>query len=363
MSLLIFITILVALIWVHELGHFSAAKFFGIRVDEFAIGFPPRLLRVQWGETAYTFNLLLLGGFVKIHGEDPGAAGSDPCSMANKSRTIQAIVIVAGIVMNLLFGWLALSAGYMAGTPVGGDYAGAGEVRNKAVTIVYVMPNSPAARAGVATGDTIVRVVSGSGEVVPAVGKRGEDVQQFISAHQDESLIFITARKGVESSVLVKPEEGLVEGKKAVGIVMDDVGILQLPPHLALVQGASATYDLTITTAHGLFGFLGQVLRGAAQWSDVSGPVGIVGVGSSAVREGFAAAAGITALISINLAIINLLPIPGLDGGRLLIIAIEGTLRRALSPRVINRLSLTGLALVILLMLVVTYHDVARLLG
>src|SRR3989338_5679100 len=104
MSLFIFIAILVALIWVHELGHFVAAKFFGIRVDEFAIGFPPRLLRIKYGETEYTFNLLLVGGFVRIHGEDPGTDARDPRSMASKPRLVQAGGLGAGVAMNLMVG-------------------------------------------------------------------------------------------------------------------------------------------------------------------------------------------------------------------------------------------------------------------
>lgn len=363
MSLLIFIAILIALIWVHELGHFSAAKLFGIRVDEFAIGFPPRLLRVKYGETEYTFNALLVGGFVRIHGEDPGTAAHDRRSMANKPRTVQALVVAAGILMNLLFGWLVLSAGYVAGMPVSADHAGAGTPKDVQVQVVYVLPNSPASKSGFMQGDTLKKVSAASGELTVVPGTHGEEVQNFIAAHQDESLVFTIARDGAESNFLVKPEEGIVEGKKAVGIQMADVGILQLPIHLALLQGLYSAYDLTLSTAQGLGLFLSQLVMGQAQWSQVAGPVGIAGAGAGAVQEGFAAAALITALISINLAIINLLPIPGLDGGRLLIIAIEGVLRRPISPRVITAMTLAGFALVISLMIAVTYHDITRLIG
>src|SRR6185436_17195177 len=117
MALLIFIAILIVLIWVHELGHFSVAKLFKVRVDEFAIGFPPRLFSRVWGETRYSLSLILVGGYVKIFGENPGEGQGDPRALTSKNRGIQAAVMLAGIAFNLLFAWLALSAGYMYGLP------------------------------------------------------------------------------------------------------------------------------------------------------------------------------------------------------------------------------------------------------
>ena len=361
MFLLIFILILVALIWVHELGHFVAAKLFGIRVDEFAIGFPPRLLRVRLGETDYTFNLLLVGGFVRIHGEDPGTAAHDKRSMANKPRLVQAAVIVAGVVMNVLFGWLALSAGYMAGAQMVPGTAAFGEVRDAQATITQVLPGSPAQKVGLAAGDKIESLQTGAQPVKQI--QSAEQATGYIAEHQNESLVVTVLRNDEERVFVAKPEEGFAPGKKALGISMADVGVLQLPPHLALLQGAVSAKDMTVSTAQGLGMFLNSIVRGVADWGSVAGPVGIAGAGGAAVQEGFAAAAFITALISINLAIINLVPIPGLDGGRLLIIIIEAVIRRPVSPRVVNSLSLAGFALIILLMVVVTYHDIARLVG
>ncbi len=363
MSLLIFLAILVALIWVHELGHFAAAKFFGIRVDEFSIGFPPRLLKVRYGETLYSFNLLLVGGYVKIFGEDAQQGAGDPRSMANKPRPIQAAVIVAGIVMNLLFGWLALSAGYMAGMPTSVTPNNAARVTNATVSVVGVVPASPAARAGVAAGDKIERVAAGAATLEPSVGSQGAQVQEFISQHQNDELTFTLLRKGEPVEVTMTPEEGLAEGKKVVGIQMADVGTLQLPVHLALAEGATTAVEMTVATAQGLTAFFSKLFTGSANFNDVAGPVGIAGVGSQAVQTGFATTIIITALISINLAIMNLLPIPGLDGGRLLIIIIEGVIRRPVSPRLTMGLTLAGFALIITLMVLVTYHDIAKLVG
>ncbi len=361
MSLFIFIVILVALIWVHELGHFTAAKLFGIRVDEFAIGFPPRLLRVRWGETEYTFNLLLVGGFVRIHGEDPGTDARDPRSMAGKPRLVQAGVIVAGVTMNILVGWLALSAGYMSGMAASPGTSALGEVRDVRATVVQVLPDSPAAKVGLASGDAIQSIETGTAKLPPPL--TAENITRFIGEHQNESLVVQVLRKSEEKVFVAKPAEGIAEGKKVLGVSMADIGVLQLPPHLALLQGVISAKQVTAATAAGLGAFFNQLFLGAADWASVSGPIGIAGVGANAVQDGFAAAAFITALISINLAIINLIPIPGLDGGRLLIIIIEGVIRRPVSPKIITTLSLAGFALIALLMLVVTYHDIAKLVG
>lgn len=367
MFLLIFILILVALIWVHELGHFTVAKLFGIRVDEFAIGFPPRLLRVRWGETDYTFNLLLVGGFVRIHGENgemderPVPAGRQSRSMAAKPRVVQAAVILAGITMNLLVGWLALSAGYLVGMQAVSGTQAFGEVRDVHAVIAQVLPESPAQKVGLMAGDIVQSLQTGTQPAEQILS--ATQVTSFIGAHQDESVVVTVLRDKQEKVFVAKPEAGFATDKKALGISMADVGLLQLPVHLALLQGAVSAKDLSISTTQGLGAFLSQLVRGAADWNSVAGPVGIAGAGSSAVQNGFAAAAFITALISINLAIINLLPIPGLDGGRLVIIMVEGIIRRPVSPTVVNTLSLAGFALIILLMVVVTYHDIARLVG
>src|SRR3989344_2562148 len=366
MALLIFIAILVALIWVHELGHFSVAKLFGVRVSEFAIGFPPRLLRVRYGETEYTFNLLLIGGFVKIFGEDPGEGAGDSRALTSKNRGIQAAVMLAGIAFNILFAWGLLSAGYMAGTPAAANDDALGPITAPQVLITAVRPGSPAAASGLMPGDTIKSVQTSRDTLdlkTLNTNKHADAVQAFITAHQDESLVIAVARGGEDKTFLAKPALGVVEGRKVIGVEFGDIGILKLPPHLALVQGAIATYDLTVATAQGLGAFLSQLVLGRADFNQVVGPIGIAGVGSQAGQAGFSTAARIAALISINLALFKILPVPGLDGGRLLVIAIEAVIRRPVAPRVVNTLMLGGFALLVLLMVVVSVTDISRLLG
>lgn len=369
MALFIFIVILIALIWVHELGHFSVAKLFGVRVDEFAIGFPPRLFRVRWGETDYTLNLLLVGGFVRIHGENPNDVPEgvrDPRALTSKNRAVQAAVMLAGIAFNILFAWLVLSAGYMSGLPAPASGSAFGPVTAPQVRVNAVLPNSPASQGGIKAGDTLVRIQT-QGALLDtrtlSTNRQAAAVQQFIAQHEDESLVITVVRAGEEVVFLAKPAEGIVPDKKVIGVEFSDVGILKLPPHLALAQGAIATKNMTVATAQSLGAFFSQLVLGRADFSQVAGPIGIAGVGSEAVEAGFGTAAVVAALISINLALINLLPIPGLDGGRLLVLIIEAVIRRPVSPRIVNASLALGLALIVTLMVVVSINDIARLVG
>lgn len=366
MAILLFILCLVLLIIIHELGHFAVAKFFGIQVDEFGVFFPPRLASIRRGETEYSINWVPLGGFVRIRGENAQEAENNPRAFSNKSRWKQALVVVAGVVMNMLAAWLLVSVGYLSGLPTAVDHEGIGAVTNARPMIIGIYPNSPAERAGIEAGDIVEVVQTGTNSLDARTLNTDEQaaaVRSFIAEHADESLVITVLRSGEEKTFLAKAEEGLVEGRKAVGIELDDVGILKLPPHLAVVEGAVLAKNIFVQTAIGLGSFFSNLFHGSADFSQVAGPIGIVSMGGIALKEGFAAVIVLVASISMALAIFNLVPIPGLDGGKLLIIAIEGVLRRPVSQRIVTYATLTGLALLLTLVVVVSYHDIARLVG
>ena len=361
LSILLFILVLIVLILVHEFGHFIVAKMFGIRVDEFGIFFPPKLFGIKWGETEYTFNSIPVGGFVKIFGEttddetDPSVV-KNPRSFVHKPRLVQAAVIVAGIVCNILFAWVVLSAGYVIGMQSSVDHIGIGTVQNAKVTILNVLPGSPADKVGLKANDVLTALQTATDTLPPSA--TSDTVQAFIAAHDSQSIVLSVSRDGAPLNFVAIPANGVVPGHKALGIELDDVGILQLNPALALVEGAIVTKEMTVQTAVGLGNFLYTVVRGTANYSSVSGPIGIVKIGSAAVHSGLVETIFLAALISINLAIINIIPIPGLDGGRLLFIIIEGIRGKPISEKIATRATLVGFGLLILLMLVVSYHDV-----
>ena len=372
MALFIFILLLIVLILVHEFGHFVAAKLFGIKVEEFGIFFPPRLFAKKFGETVYSFNLLPVGGFVKIFGENASEVENPSeilsptkVNFSKRARPVQAAVIVAGILFNILFAWLVLSVGYMVGMQTSKDHQGFGQVSGAQTTIVAVVPGSPAEKSGLKAEDVLEKIQTGTALLAVSGGSGGgadsDAVQAFIAAHQDESMVFSVSRNKTEQTFLATPADGLVPGHKAVGIELDDVGTLRLSPPVALAQGGLLAYQMTVGTAAGLAGFFYSLVTATAHWGSVSGPIGIASIGSSAVRDGFSTTIFLVALISINLAIINIVPVPGLDGGRLLFIIIEAIIRRPISEKTATRFTVAGFALLITLMLVVSFHDILKL--
>ncbi len=362
MSILLFFLILIVLVIVHELGHFAVAKYFGIRVDEFGFGFPPKLWGKKIGETEYTFNALPFGGFVRIFGEAPHEGELDDTSRArsfiHKPKSVQALVLIAGIVCNILLAWVLLSAGYMIGMPVSTDYRGFGTVENVRTTIASVVKDSPAALAGLQANDGITGM---SVAETPSSGLSPESIQTFIKAHQNDELLIAYTRSGTDGEVRLRPQTGIVEGKAVVGIEMQESGIAVMPPYLAPLEGARLTWNATGAIAKGLSSFFVKIFTGNANFSEVTGPVGLVGIVGDAASFGIVSLLSLIAFISINLAVINLIPFPALDGGRLLFVAIEALKGSPLRPEITNVANMAGFALLILLMLLVTYHDILRL--
>jgi regulator of sigma E protease len=381
MTVVIFIIILAILVLVHECGHFVAAKLSGIRVDEFGLGFPPRATGFKKGETTYSLNWIPFGGFVKIFGEDGetggetdgksvtgrntaasnrGLTAKNPRSFANKPKWIQAIVLITGILFNIIFAWLVLSLGFAIGMPVPQDYSLSNTtVANVAITITSVDTGSPAAKAGLQTGDAILGLSSGSDHLLDySIGS----VQDFVASHPNQ-VVAVTYRRGSKTNTTsITPLTGLVPGKAAIGVSLDLFGILKLPWWSSLWQGLKLTWAIIEQTTIGLAQFFYQAVTGTANLSEVTGPVGIAGLVGQAASLGFVYLLTFIAFISINLAIINLIPFPALDGGRLLFVLIEKIKGSAINPKVASSLNTIGFALLIVLMIVVTYHDVINLI-
>lgn len=361
MSIIIFIIILCALILVHELGHFIAAKRAGVRVDEFGIGFPPRLWKKKIGDTVYSINAFPIGGYVKIFGEDPtheSLKGKDSArALTHKKRYIQAWIIGAGVVFNLLFAWLLISVGFMWGLPYSVDDSVYGpRVENPMLTITQVMPKSPAERAGLKGGDIIESISSGSDNLS---NPRVSTTQKFIASHDTVALTYL--RGAQTKTISLGGEEGFVPDRRAIGISMDIIGTLKLPIYEAFFVGFTTTASMTYGMTLGILDFFKNILLGHANLQEVSGPVGIVGIVSDASTLGFMHLLSLTAIISINLAIINLLPFPALDGGRLFFLLIEAIKRSPIKPEFVNIANGIGFLILIAFMVFITFHDVMKL--
>ena len=362
MTIILFLVVLAILIFVHELGHFTVAKKSGIRVDEFAIGFPPKIFSWIRGETKYVLNLIPFGGYVKIFGENPdeeSMTGTDSArSFVNAKKWKQVCVLLAGIGMNIIFAWLLISISFMFGSlvPVGeGASQYSKYIKDSQVVLTGVTADSGAQKAGLMQGDRLLTVASVTGKELTTVKIR-ELVEQSTS-----SVSVVFQRNGIIKETIVNPTISTSTGnKKVIGIYMENVGVVQLNPFLALWEGGKLTIVTFGQVAYGLGNFIWQAIRGHGDFSQVSGPVGIVGLVGDAAHFGLAYFLGFVAFISLNLAVINLIPFPALDGGRVLFVIIEAITRRQIKPAIANTVNTVGFFILISLMLIITYRDIMK---
>ena len=363
MTALIFIAVLFVLILVHEWGHYITAKKTGMRVDEFGIGFPPKMWSFKKGETEYSLNSLPIGGFVRIYGEDPTQVVDDPDrerAFAARPRWAQAVVLVAGVVMNILLAWVLFAAVFMLGVPSAVEEANAGP--DAELRIIQILPDSPLAGA-VPANATITGVSTETAELTPLTPSA---LTEFVSEAGNEPMT-ITYRLGASEpeTKTVTAVSGLIEddpNRPAIGVSSALIEEQRYSFGEAIVGATVQTWDALRLIVVSIAGLLYSTVTGTADFSQVAGPVGIFNLVGDAASIGLTSLLMFTAIISLNLAIINLFPIPALDGGRLVFVAIESITRRPIDPVWTSRLNLLGFLLLIALMIAVTYKDILDLL-
>lgn len=361
MNALLVLGILVFLIVIHELGHFLVAKIFRVRVEEFGVGYPPRaFLLGRLGGTEYTLNWLPFGGFVRLSGENHESVKGKG-DFAGSARIVQALILIAGVVMNVIAAW-GLFAGALA---VGIPHAlGEGEDAARARLVVTdVVPGSPAASALITPGDEIIALSDEGGK---EAGRDPQSVVEFVKARGGKPITVRYKRLEKEHSVIVHPAHAVVEEsaqRPALGVRLALVSSESIPLSQALADAGPVTWDKLKSVVHGLFGMVEGALRGEAVLKDVVGPVGLVDVVGNASRHGLGTLLVLAGFISLNLAVVNLIPVPALDGGRLVLVAIEGMLGRNVSRRAVQIVNTLGVGLLVFLMVSVTYNDIVRLLA
>ena len=379
-TIIIFLVVLAVLIFVHELGHFLFAKMFGIRVDAFKIGFGPKIF--AWtpkkkdgkkGETEYGLNLIPFGGYVKIFGETPDSESylgvDSKRSMVHKPRWQQVVVLAGGVLFNFLFAVILYIGLFNHGVTATADgfpkYTQ--YFSNQRIMITDVLKDSPAATAGLQIGDVVLAVSTSSSQLAPAsmagVGSATtiDDIQHVVGASGGMKVYLSINHDGTFEQVSANPVPGLVAGTYAVGIAMNDVADMRLPFFTAMYEGGHYAIQTLRDTVVGLGGFVSQIFHGTANFSEVTGPVGIAGIVGDAARLGMTYLLMITALISINLAVINIIPFPALDGGRILFVIIEAIIRRPIPAKFANWANLIGFGLLMILMVIITYKDIVKL--
>ena len=341
---LIFLGVLAVLILAHELGHFASAKALGIKVDEFGLGFPPRLIGVRRGGTLYSLNAIPLGGFTKMAGEEDPKV---PRSLASKGVGTRLIVLSAGSIMNALLPIVLFSIAFMVPH----------DVLTGEVLVEEVAPNSPAATAGIEAGDIILSLndkpVRNNGDLQRNIYLNlGKEVN-LVVRHSDASM----------EEVRLIPRWKPPEGEAAVGIltVVSEATIVSqsYPFWEAIPMGASECIETFVL-------FKNEILRwiiGAAS-PQVAGPVGIAQLTGEVAKAGISPLLEFTGFISINLAIINIFPIPALDGGRIVFVLLEWVRRgKRISPKTEGLVHAIGFAMLMVAILVITQQDIMRIIS
>jgi regulator of sigma E protease len=348
MQIIVFVLILSVLVLIHELGHYMAAKFFKMRVDEFGIGLPPRAkgLFTKWG-TLFSLNWIPLGGFVKLYGEDPDdeIQAKDSQAFFNKPIPQRAAVLLAGVFMNFLLGVLAFGAVY--------TYLGIPTKTDK-VFVVEVAKDSPAELASIKAKEEILGFANVDDFVKKIDGLKGTNVKLEV---KDE--------KGVIRTVEVMPRVNPPAGQGGLGVALSNIEMKMYPiwerPFRGVWVGLQEAWAWGKEIAGGLGTVLWGIVTGKGLPKDMAGPVGIYQVSKQAYTMGVIAVVQFMAILSINLAILNVMPFPALDGGRLFFLIVEMVIGKRLKNKFEGYVHTAGMALLLLLMAVVTVRDIIKL--
>lgn len=329
----------------HEAGHFFVAKLFGLKVDEFGFGFPPRIFAWGEGETRYSLNWLPFGGFVRISGERGEFTATDgsadaPMSEADKNRLFfnqsmwkKSLIVLAGVATNFILGWFFISLVLMIGSP-------------QTLIITGTEPNSPAAQSGFMSNDIVINY------------KDYQSFTSYVDSHEGQPIAIAVLRNGKEIDLTVTPRLNVAPGQGAIGVALEEGGTARENPFAAIRDGlldAGIIFWLTLLA----FGqLIQQIVVHASLPAGVVGPVGIFGVAEETGKIGLIYLLQLIGVISINLTIVNLIPFPALDGGRFVMILIEKMKGSAIPEKIEGWINGLGFTFLIVLMILITIRDV-----
>lgn len=355
LTIIAFILILGLIIFVHEFGHFLAAKKFGIAVEEFGFGFPPRLISKKFKGTIYSLNLIPLGGFVKIKGES-GEKTTDPDSFQQKKIWQRLIIVAAGVLMNLLLAMILISIGYSLGLPtiIDEQITRGGMIKNQQLQIIEVLELSPADKVGINFGDIILQYDQQQSTTV-------EDFKTYIQTHSQQE-INLQIKRGKEILNFSVQPQILTDflPTPSIGIGLAQIGLVAYPWYKSLWYGIKNTIDLTGRIIVALFMILKDLIITKKVTTEIAGPVGIAFLTGQVVNLGFIYVLQFTALLSINLAIVNFLPLPALDGGRFTLLIIEKIRKKAINYKIEALIHNLGFILLLLLVIFISFKDFQR---
>jgi regulator of sigma E protease len=387
LTVLVFFLILSVLVLVHEAGHFFVAKRLGIKVEEFGFGLPPRIFGLKFGETLYSINWLPIGGFVKLFGEEgkDDIGRADPKGKEVKKRAFytrsplqRSLVIVAGVVMNFVLAVSVISYLFTQGVMVPTDR----------IHIEKILAGSPAEKAGLKEKDIIRKMKTLKAESdkdTSGVARRdspdgggirknytrmeeteiktGEQLIETTKKHLGESITLMIDRNGQNMEISIIPRKDYPKDEGPMGIVVSRFEEKKYPWYQAPFLGTKESMVISLELVKGIGKTLWKLISFQPVGKDVAGPIGIAQMTGSAIKTGENAVLELLGLLSLNLAIVNILPFPALDGGRLLFVVIEGLTGKRIKTHWERYIHQFGMILLLLLMVLVTLNDVVRILA
>lgn len=384
-TVITFIIILSILVFVHELGHFVMARKFGVKVPEFGLGFPPRLFGtykdkngkrkyvlgskkveeikdLNDSDTLYSINLLPLGGFVNIKGENGATEDEIARGKLDKDNFIncpiwqRSLILSAGVAMNVLLAAILISIGFMIGLPqvVDGEVSKYAKISDKKIQITQVLSNTPADNAGIKMGDIVLSIND-------TVFTKDTELQKFVNKNSGNKLNYNIKRGKEEFIIEVTPIILEQTNKGGIGVEISETAIVKYPWYIAIYQGFITTIFLVISIIIAFFMLIKNLITGAGLGAEIAGPVGIATITGNMANLGFIYLMQFTALLSANLAVVNFLPFPALDGGRILFIIIEKIKGAPVKREIEATLHYVGFALLMLLVVLVTFKDIAKI--
>jgi len=366
LSIVIFIFILGFLIFIHEFGHFIIAKKSGVKIEEFGIGFPPQIWKKQKGETIYSINAIPLGGFVKLYGEDEEPQHpQDPKSFTSKSFLAKTLIVSAGVAMNLLFGvvifyFILGFNDFQFHLPLIYDYHIPFGKQQNFISILAIAKNSPAEKAGLQSKDIIME---GNGMKF----KNSKQFIEFVNENKGKEII-LKIKKSANNqeikNIKAIPRINPPKNEGSLGIALQDIAEIQYSTGLEKIfVGFLHSFNFihySLTSLEHLIkvSFQEQTIKPLS--NTLVGPFGILAITKLTIKNGFMAILELVASISLSLAIVNILPFPALDGGKLIFIGFEFLAKKPIPIRVEKNINLIGFILLILLLILVSYKDILQ---
>ncbi|MBI2051974.1 site-2 protease family protein [Candidatus Roizmanbacteria bacterium] len=355
MAVVVFLAILALLILVHEFGHFLAAKKNGVLVEEFGIGFPPRLFGIKKGDTLYSINALPIGGFVKVYGEEYHEEETKPVDRRLRDRAFvykkpwqKAVIIASGIVGNFLLAWVLISFLFTQGVPT----------PTNNVIVERVQSGSPADKAGLLPQDVVTKIILNTKTYQIS---SSSDLIKLSRDFAGRSITLVYIRNKVEKTAILVPRKEPPQGQGPLGVVITSFVEKKYPwfqaPFFGLAHSFAITYRIVVELSKTLF----QLMTLQKPSVDVAGPIGIAQFTSQAIKFGKNAVLELTALLSLNLAVINIFPFPALDGGRLLFVLYEWTTKKRINKRFERYANLFGMIVLLTLAFIISINDIVRL--